>query len=558
MDLQTWVKCLQQDHTDIVPQCATFYNCGLTVLDAPRGRILQLSVIDKIDPDTHEESSAASDDYCSEITYAQINPCHIKSYLWQSRGKGCCLSIPLFFGIPYGSCGHAAFPIPTDEGLPSGLPVLPLGFHYPQTSTDSKHGRAMQGVWAIERGKIFVAPWIQSTESILLKWDGLKRTWSDQDPVDPDPQLSNAVEEYVRWQHASKYDRDDAESMRAAGAFNLARQTLIHECREETRIRECEPSVARGASIGFGTLFYNDEQKVTASCPAGQTGSSVTVTVPAGTVGSNKSVADANATAQAQAQTQAQARIVCTDIPATYTNTVEGDFTASCVTTDENAPAPTGTPVRVVIPIGTVSGDTQAEANVNAQQEAQDRAYSQLSGCVFYNSAQSYTSRCTSNPSIPVHTETVAANTYNGATQEIANQLALEDAKTEALAYMASVCTGDFGPTGDVVYNSIREVTVSSVIQYVQPATPYPGRPSFPGWTSGPVTVQVVATMNAGTVSGKTLNEANSDADSQLLIYANQQLITTCALIAGGNMYPQCSPTSRKCVFPVIYPAQIS
>ena len=63
MDLQTWVKCLEQDHTDIIPQCATLYNCGLTVLDAPRGAILKLSVIDKIDAATRRESAAANDDY---------------------------------------------------------------------------------------------------------------------------------------------------------------------------------------------------------------------------------------------------------------------------------------------------------------------------------------------------------------------------------------------------------------------------------------------------------------------------------------------------------------
>ena len=53
VDLQTWVPCLQQDNTDLYPQCSTTYNCGLTVLPAPRGIIKKLSVIDKIDPDTH-------------------------------------------------------------------------------------------------------------------------------------------------------------------------------------------------------------------------------------------------------------------------------------------------------------------------------------------------------------------------------------------------------------------------------------------------------------------------------------------------------------------------
>lgn len=48
IDLQTWVECLQQNNTTTFPHCATFYNCGLTIIDAaPRGIIKRLSVIDK-------------------------------------------------------------------------------------------------------------------------------------------------------------------------------------------------------------------------------------------------------------------------------------------------------------------------------------------------------------------------------------------------------------------------------------------------------------------------------------------------------------------------------
>jgi len=47
VNLQRFVKCLQVDHVDIRPHCSTFYNCGLTVTDAPEGSILDVSVIDK-------------------------------------------------------------------------------------------------------------------------------------------------------------------------------------------------------------------------------------------------------------------------------------------------------------------------------------------------------------------------------------------------------------------------------------------------------------------------------------------------------------------------------
>lgn len=48
VDLQTVVECLQQDHTDLYPQCSTFYDCQMTVFPAPRGIIKSVSTIDKV------------------------------------------------------------------------------------------------------------------------------------------------------------------------------------------------------------------------------------------------------------------------------------------------------------------------------------------------------------------------------------------------------------------------------------------------------------------------------------------------------------------------------
>lgn len=553
IDLQTWVKCLLQDHTDVIPHCATYYNCGLTVLDAPRGRILRLSVVDKLDPDTLEEDPDADTDYCREIVYSQVDPCYIHSYLSKSQACGSCLSIPLYFGLPLGSCGVAAYPVPTDEDVPTGLPILPLGYHYPQESTDRSYGRSFCGVWAIERGKIFVAPWIQSTETILLTWDGIKRSWSDQDPVDPDPMLSQAVEEYVRWHHASKYDRDPGEAERASGAFNLARQMLIHECREETRVRACEPSHARAASLGFGTLYYNDEIVATATCQDNQTGTPVTVTIPAGTVGSNVSVADANRIAEEQAQAQAEAQLSCEDIPATYTNTVPGDFTATCVGTDPAAPSPTGDPVRVIIPVGTVSGETAAEANTNAQQEAEAQAYAQISGkCTYYNSPQSYTAYCLSNGTLGPVTKTRAAGAHSGETQAIANKLAWTYAKNQAIAELAGICPGDYDEGGGgPVFNTKVEKSFKKTFDA-------PDRPLHPLYEPGFITftLNILANVPGGTVEAKTEAEANEIANSILLEWGNSALELYAGLISSGRWGTCVTPINRKsaCFYNLTYP----
>jgi len=506
MDLQTWVKCLQYDHTDLVPQCATLYNCGLTVFDAPRGSILKVSVVDRIDPTTGAESAEADIDWCSEVPYSQVNPTAIRRYLNHSQQRGCCLSIPFFFGLPYMECGKARFPIPTDEGLPNGLPLLPLGYHYPQTSTDQQNGRAQRGVWGIERGKIYVAPWIQSTETIMVKWDGLKRKWSDSDPVDEDPKLSQAVEEYVRWKHADLWDKDQSEAQRAAGAYSLAMQNLIHDCREETRIRDRETSLARASSVGISTLYYNDEQSYTASCDDGFTGDPVTVTIPSGTVGSNYSVSDANEKAKQQAKVQAEAQLVCTAVPVTYKNTIAGDYTATC-TGDADAPTPDGVPVHIVIPAGTVEGASVAEANAAAQTQAESQARAQLT-CTFWNRAQSFTAHCDSDPDVADITKTIAAGTYSASSQAQADELALTEAENQARAEMEPLCVGD----GPLVYNTVQVVGVSGSAACRSTNPPRLGQ------------VAITAIMEPGRISDVSQDEANRKALEILTQFANQCL----------------------------------
>lgn len=462
IDLQSVVPCLQQDNTDLFPQCSTYYDCQLTVFPAPRGSIKSVSVIDKIDETTHQESTTADDDYCARIFYNQVDPCHMRA--WKHRGgmRGCgCGSVPLFFGLPCDLWGTGGFPFPpTDVGVPAGLPALPMGFHYPQTSTDrvtadgARRWRARAGVWAIERGKIWIAPWIQSTETVIVVWDGIKRSWGDDDQVDDDPLLSQAIEDYVRWKHADKYDKDEAEAARAAGSYALAKEALIHQCREETRVRECEPSHARSSVPSLTSLFYNESQTASGTCPDGSNPTSVTI--PAGSVSSTVSVADANQRAYNEAQSQLTARLdsLCSGQGATYTNTAQ-TATVSC-TTEAGAPPPDGAPVTVTVPAGTVTSTiSQADADAQALALAQLQAGNQLR-CIYWNKEATVTLICAGNPAITV-TKTVAAHTYSSVvSQDTADQLAIDDATNQANAQLAIVC-----PATTLYWNTLQQVGVN-------------------------------------------------------------------------------------------------
>lgn len=117
-----------------------------------------------------------------------------------------------------------------------GTAMLSHGFHAEDESADSTAGRSRYGYWAIDRRKLYVAPWLQSNERLVLEWSGIKNTYEDSDTIDDryfDAAVQEAVKYYVQWQHELWY----GDAGRAA-SFNreyiLKRAELIHTWRERT------------------------------------------------------------------------------------------------------------------------------------------------------------------------------------------------------------------------------------------------------------------------------------------------------------------------------------
>jgi len=146
------------------------------------------------------------------------------------------------------------------------LPDLGYGVRAESESSDWEHGRARQGIWAHYRGKLYMAPWLQTYELLVVEWDGEKQEWQAGDGVDPriwrhDAEM--AVELYVKWRHEQSYG-DIGISREIKATFDRVLADLMHWCRENTRQRQDEICASEGGTIdprpaGTDDLSEDDE-----------------------------------------------------------------------------------------------------------------------------------------------------------------------------------------------------------------------------------------------------------------------------------------------------------
>jgi hypothetical protein len=555
-DLCKSVDCLKMNHLSVHPSCSTYFNCGMTVLPAPRGEILSVYTIGK----SNCATSPAKEEWCSKVYYEQVDYCHIEKFVHirqRTTSQNAVVAASIFSGIFGNRRRKTSYPAPTDVGLTS-LPALPPGFHYPQASTDAGF-RSRGGVYAIYRGRIYIAPWIESDEALVIEWNGQKSFWNDADGVEDSIKFYQAVVAYVSWQHYLYFEenpekRDAFETQ----YFNLRRE-LIHDCREQNRIRDCVEAGGRGDSArGMGSadsvtgqptpspssLFWNEFLSGTVNCPSGSTSNTVAWTAPANTVSSPNSVADANATATNQAQALALER--CMSAPPGdggdgdpltgncwhngiwgWCNEAQPDYIASCPGQSGDIPAAEGTSVKVSIPAGqffsTVNPGGLDIANAAALDNAKALAESQLV-CKFWNAPQQSTAVCPTAHA-NTNTATVGAKQFSftnpvGEFNPVQDQTNADNlAKAQAEADAAAGLVG-----------CSNTVTVHSVLTQVHLSGQFPqGACILPGYYNFTITIlfnahslivenNPTAIANGQlTVNGKSQSDANSQAMTKYL-----------------------------------------
>jgi len=210
--LQRYIPCLRSRNINRYPQCSTYYHGGKTVIDAPKGRINKVYTI------LNEEGEDAYPALFRQVSKDELecNSFNLLSLVYPPRNLS--------------------------------SEALPMGFKYPEEDSDykvntkgeklaSKHGRAVVGEWAIERDRIYVAPWINSNEIVVVEWDGIKTRYSGEDAVIEDVDFKRAVKLFVQREFARDFDNDYERYRYMSVDFDMAMGDLIHECQKQTELK---------------------------------------------------------------------------------------------------------------------------------------------------------------------------------------------------------------------------------------------------------------------------------------------------------------------------------
>lgn len=197
IDIQPYVECLQKQHVDVFAQCATYFRCGMTVFDKPRGIIRRVRTF--------------QGDFCDPVTLTPVTMDEI--YCWSRRFMDRVVA-------------------PENAGMPQ----LPMGYRFADATTDSEFGRAILGLYSWERERMFVAPWIQSTESVMVEWDGLKRKFNDADLFPDERDLKRTMKLYVQAEFSRDFERDWNGKKAFQEDYFSARADLIYDCEKENRL----------------------------------------------------------------------------------------------------------------------------------------------------------------------------------------------------------------------------------------------------------------------------------------------------------------------------------
>ena len=183
IEIQRWVNCYQFGHADIFPACSTYWHCGSSVIQAPRGKIYRAYTVAR-------GKESGEFEWCCPVSLNPADMAAIRQF--QARMQN--------------DWRQQFFITRPDSGA-----ALPLGFDVPNVTSDNVGGRAFSGLYALDKlnGRLVVVPWLQSYEALVVEWNGMKRVFSDFDEVPDDPDFVRLVRMWVLLQYGMFWGCED-------------------------------------------------------------------------------------------------------------------------------------------------------------------------------------------------------------------------------------------------------------------------------------------------------------------------------------------------------------
>jgi hypothetical protein len=219
-DIAKWSRCEQANVVNVIDFCKLHFKCGMTVAKMPNGPIWRVFTV-------------VGENFCQPIHYREV----------KFRDVEC-------FGRRVMAWAAGT--------LPTSPTKLPLGFAEASSDTDNQCGRALTGVWAKHEGNIYVAPYLQSVEKLVIEWTGTKTKWEDGDPVNDEQDYKAAIRFFMQFAFNRDYGSPElAASFRmgtpiGSGGYDKALAELIWTCEQKLKIRETEFfAVPEGCATGW-------------------------------------------------------------------------------------------------------------------------------------------------------------------------------------------------------------------------------------------------------------------------------------------------------------------
>lgn len=196
IEIQRSIDCWQHAHTDVYPACATHTQNGTSVITKPDGEIRRVYTIEN-----------GVDGWLYPIPYNPVELPFLRRWMSRLRSRSGWILRP---NKPV--TGHE-------------------GFSDPSATQDSLAGRALSGIYALDNSakRLIVAPWIQSTEALVVEWDGIKRQWLPGDSVSDNPDFIRLVRLWIVQEYGRIWSAADLQVRVDTWRSSLADQLVTCE-----------------------------------------------------------------------------------------------------------------------------------------------------------------------------------------------------------------------------------------------------------------------------------------------------------------------------------------